>query len=288
MERRLLPPRKKFLLSNRGWHDYGIGLFRTAERGAGKGELRQAEYAFQKVEELKRPEGPVGLARVYLREGRIDDALAALERAAAHEPPAYPWSIAWFSGLVAKQQGNLEEAVDYFRQVIETPWPLAKERGFDFSRDDRVRVELAETLLELSRAGGAAKSGDDRRTALLDEAERHLLAAVAEDSELASAHFLLGQLYEAKGDASSAAKHRGLHNVYRPDDNARDYAVNAARIRYPAADKAAEAVVLFDLHRKGAFGLSDSAGSAVARRSESRSAGGIEMANESSEERQTR
>lgn len=240
------------------WYDYAIGLFRTADRGAGKGELRQAEAAFRKVEELGRAEGPLGLARVYLREGRIDEAVEALGRAAKHDPPAYPWSLAWFSGLAAKQQGHLEEAVGYFRQVIETPWPLAHERGFDFSRDDRVRVELAETLVEMARGTGSGAEATARRDALLREAITHLEAALAEDSELASAHYLLAQVHETLGDTVLAARHRALHNLYRPDDNARDVAVNAARIRYPAADKAAEAVVLFDLRRPGAFGLPSS------------------------------
>lgn len=234
------------------WYDYGIGLFRTSDRGMGKGELRQAEAAFQRVADLKRPEGPLGLARLYVREGRIDEAVAALAAAASHDPPAYPWSVAWFSGLVAKQQGNLSEAAGFLRQIIETPWPLARERGFDFSRDDRVRVELAETLLELSRVGS---DGGESRDAILAEAESHLLAVLREDSEHASAHYLLAQVYEMRGDTVPAARHRALHNTYRPDDNALDHAVNAARIRYPAANKAAEAVVLYELRRQGAYEL---------------------------------
>jgi hypothetical protein len=66
------------------WNDYGIGLFRKGQRG----ELRQAEYAFSQVEALGRPDGPVNLARVYLKEGRLEDAAQALSRAVAFEPPA--------------------------------------------------------------------------------------------------------------------------------------------------------------------------------------------------------
>jgi tetratricopeptide (TPR) repeat protein len=244
------------------WHDYGIALFRTADRGAGRGLLVQAEAAFNEVTRLGRPEGPLGLSRVFLREGRIDEAVTALGQAARNDPPAFPWSVAWFSGLVAKQQGNLEEAADFFRQVVDSAWPLARERGFDFSRDDRLRVELAETLMEIARTS----RGDDakqRGEALLTEARDHLRAAVAEDSELASAHYLLAQVYDELGDPVLAAEHRAKHAVYRPDDNARDSAVNAARIRYPAANRAAEAVVLYDLQRAGAFGL-DLTGSSVA------------------------
>ncbi|MFO0829048.1 MAG: multiheme c-type cytochrome [Phycisphaerales bacterium] len=229
------------------WYDYGIGLFRTAERGAGKGELRQAEAAFAELEKLGRAEGPVGRARVYVREGRLDEAASALnDAAAAHAPPAYPWSIAWFSGIVEKQRGNLDEAIGLFREVIASAWPLAKERGFDFSRDDRVRLELAETLLERSRLE-RGESAHERRLPFLHEAEEHLRAALNEDSENASAHYLLAQVLRELGQDAAADEQMKLHARYKPDDNARDRAINLARMRYPAADKAAEAVVLYEL-----------------------------------------
>lgn len=236
------------------WYDYGIGLFRTADRGAGRGLLRQAEDAFAAVEKLGRPEGPLGRARVQIREGRLDEASEALHAAASGEKPAYPWSIAWFSGQVAKQQGNLDEAIELFRSVVAGDWQLAKDRGFDFSRDDRVRLELAETLLErarLERGDGAAA----RREAFLAEAEKHLLAANSEDSENANTHYLLAQVALARGDQATADAQLALHAYYKVDDNARDRAINLARIRYPAANKAAEAVVLYDLARPGAFEL---------------------------------
>ena len=61
------------------WNDYGIGLLR--KRGAG--ELRQAEAAFTGGADQAPAHGPLNLARVYLREGRLDDAVAALTEAAA-------------------------------------------------------------------------------------------------------------------------------------------------------------------------------------------------------------
>ena len=70
------------------WNDYGIGLFlEGATKGGQKGELKQAEVIFTKVAELGRADGWVNLARVYQREGRIPDALAALEKAANHKEP---------------------------------------------------------------------------------------------------------------------------------------------------------------------------------------------------------
>ena len=43
--------------------------------------------------------------------------------------------------------------------------------------------------------------------------------------------------------------HRLLHTRYKPDDNAAEVAIPAARRRYPAANHAAEALVIYDLQR---------------------------------------
>jgi hypothetical protein len=40
-----------------------------------------------------------------------------------------------------------------------------------------------------------------------------------------------------------------LHLKYKPDDNAEAMAKAPARKRYPAADQAAEAIVIYDLQR---------------------------------------
>src|SRR5437667_2241719 len=86
------------------WNDYGIGLLLEGDKGSEKGELIQAAQAFEQVERLGRADGPVNLARVYYKEGRLDDAVAALQRASKFNPPAPRWTIAWFSGLVNKQK----------------------------------------------------------------------------------------------------------------------------------------------------------------------------------------
>ncbi len=60
---------------------------------------------------------------------------------------------------------------------------------------------------------------------------------------------------------------------YKPDDNARERAVAIHRLKNPAADHAAEAVVIYDLRRSGAYGLLP-ADTNVATSDESRSSGG--------------
>src|SRR5205823_1024485 len=116
------------------WNDYGIGLLLEGDRGAEKGELIQAEQAFEQVEKLGRSEGPINLARVYLKEGRLDDAVKALQRASRCQPPAPRWTVAWLNGLLNKQNGFLDQAIAEFRSILEERYPELDQRGFDFSK----------------------------------------------------------------------------------------------------------------------------------------------------------
>ena len=53
-------------------------------------------------------------------------------------------------------------------------------------------------------------------------------------------------------EQDKAEEHRVKHQRYKPDDNARDRAVGLARKKYPAADRAANSLVVYLLNRKGA------------------------------------
>ena len=135
-------------LADRGdwqrWNDYGIGLLlEGATKGGQKGELKQAEEVFRKVAELGRADGWVNLARVYQKEGRIPDALAALEKAAAAQGAAAPWVINWLTGQINVRNGMLDEAITSFESVLKTRVP---ERKFDFSLDFEVINELGSAL----------------------------------------------------------------------------------------------------------------------------------------------
>ena len=129
------------------WNDYGIGLLLKGSAGSSKGELIGAANAFEEVEKLGRPDGPVNLARVFFKEGRLDAAVDALQRATSFDPPAPAWTLAWFNGLVNKQNGFLDEAITQFRSILEDRYPEVEERGFDFSRDYEVINELGSTLV---------------------------------------------------------------------------------------------------------------------------------------------
>ncbi|MEM7199940.1 MAG: multiheme c-type cytochrome [Planctomycetota bacterium] len=233
------------------WNDYGIGLLLKSEGASG--ELRQAEAAFTQVEALGRADGPLNLARVYLREGRLDDARDALQRAAQAQPPAPAWSLLWFGGVVNKQNGFLDEAIADFEQLVHLDTAETRRREFDFSQDWRLLNELGQTLVERARAErGPARRAD--REALLRRARERFDQALALDPENVTAHYNLALIGDELGDTEAAAQHRDAHARYKPDDNARDRAVGRARRADPAADHAAEAVVLYDLHRADAFG----------------------------------
>jgi len=230
------------------WNDFGIGLLRKG----GSGQLRQAEAAFAAVEALQRPEGPLNLARVYLREGRLEEAVVALERAANHEPPAYPWSVAWFTAQVNAENGYLDDAIAGYRTIVETRFQEAREREFDFSQDYRLLNELAVTLFERAQLYPADSPEAEQD---LREAADWYGRTLGFDPENARAHYGLAQVWARLGDAELAAYHRELHSTYRVDDNARDRAVRLAREKNPAADNAADAVVIYDLQRQGAYEL---------------------------------
>ena len=70
---------------------------------------------FLRSRSLAASDGWVNLARVYQREGRIPEALSALEKAAAHKEPAAPWVINWLTGQINASNNQLEEAVSEFR-----------------------------------------------------------------------------------------------------------------------------------------------------------------------------
>ncbi len=234
------------------WNDYGIGLLLKGSGGSSKGELIQAAAAFTRVEELGRADGAVNLARVYFKEGQLDDAVAALQRASKFDPPAPPWVVAWFTGMVNKQNGFLDEAITQFTSILEDRYAALDERNFDFSKDYEVINELGLTLFEKAKT---ERADPVKQEATLREAIRRFEDTLKIDSENLTAHYNLGILYSRLGETDKAAEHQRLHAKYKPDDNARDLAVNLARGKSAAANHAAQSVVIYDLQREGALEL---------------------------------
>ncbi len=245
------------------WNDYGIGLLLEGDQGSEKGELIQASEAFAQVERLGRPDGPLNLARVFLKEGRLEEATAALQRATRFDPPAPRWTLAWLSGLVNKQNGYLDRAIADFRSVLDDRYPELDRRGFDFSKDYQVLDELGQTYVERAKMD---RLEPDRQRIWLGLAASEFERALVLDSENVAAHYNLALIHAQLGDPLKAAEHRRLHERYRVDDNARDRAIAIARRRDPAADHAAQAIVIYPLQRVGAFGLASEADTRQAAR----------------------
>ncbi len=223
------------------WNDYGIGLLLK-----GKAELKQAAAAFAKVEQLGRFDGPINLARVQFTEGNLSAATQALARAKEMDPPPPTWTHGWLSGMVNRQQGNLKEAAESLRGVLGTKVPS---RGFDFSLDYRVRNLLGSTLIDLAEQ--AEVMGDEPKSKeLLDDAQAQFEEVLTVDSENLKAHNNLAIIFGMRGDKERETHHRELHAKYKPDNNAAELAIPEARRRYPAANHAAEKLVIYDLHRQ--------------------------------------
>ena len=234
------------------WNDYGIGLLQKGDKGSEKGELIQAEDAFKRVEELGYASGPLNLARVYVKEGRLEEAVEALGRAGAANPPAPLWTVAWFNGIVNKQNGFLDKSIENFRSILEDRSQEQIDRGFDFSQDYVLLNELGQTLFERSKM---ERVNESKRNDFLNRALSRFEQTLTFDSENLTAHYNLALIHSQLGNKELAEKHRLLHEKYRPDDNARDVAVANARRANPAADNAAQAITIYKLQRNGAPGL---------------------------------
>jgi tetratricopeptide (TPR) repeat protein len=227
------------------WNDYGIGLLLK-----GKAELRQAEEAFKEVEKLDRYDGPLNLARVLNTEGRLDEAVAALNRADQFsDSEGFPrWTWAWLSGAINAQQGQFAQAEQNLRSVLEDSTAEMQKRGFDFSLDIEVINLLGQTLFDLGK--NADRQGRPSESLIyFNDAVRQFQNTLTIDPENVTAHYNARLLYERLGEVELASKHRTLHLRYKPDDNAQGRAVRLARQKYPAANQAAEAVVKYSLSR---------------------------------------
>ena len=193
------------------WNDYGIGLFLSGnDMGGQKGQLKQAEEAFQQVAALGKVDGYVNLARVYIREGRIPDARAALAAATNHPQKPYPWVITWLNAQINERNGYLDEAIRDYEAVLNT---RDESRGFDFSWDYEVNNALATALY--NRARQEPLTGG-RRLEFLERSiarSRHTLSL---DSENVAAHYNLGLAYSEWVRATERESGSALSTTTRP------------------------------------------------------------------------
>ncbi len=226
------------------WNDYGIGLLRNVSSGAKKGDLRLAENAFREVEKRKPEHGALNLARIHFSEGELD--LAERDLDSAEKAGGYPWTIAWYRARIAWQRGRLDLAEKQLVKLLNSDFPQARQRGFDFSKDIRAINLLGQVwydqALRLRRSPAS-----DAYQRYLQQAEKTWRKTLEIDPENAAAHFNLAQLYTLRGDSQQAARHRKLHQRYRPDDQAIEKAVAKRRQIDPIANHAADAGAIYRL-----------------------------------------
>ncbi len=227
------------------WNDYGIGLLRKPQHG----ELRQAEQAFAMVETLGHVDGALNLARIYLREGRLQETEDALNRAARFDEIPYPWINTLLTSRLNRQRGFLEQAAAGYRRILNTEYKTAKERNFDFSLDFRVNNELGQTLVELAKSA-RGESGRLLRQRSLEEAEATFNKTLDRDPENAAAFYNLWLVHAMNGSREAAEQARAQHQKYRRNDNEGDRVILHHRRDNPAADHAAESVVIYTLMPK--------------------------------------
>lgn len=246
------------------WNDYGIGLLREGNSGTSKGELRQAEQVFTRVETMNPGQGALNLARVYFKEGRLDEASAAIHRAALASPAAPPWTLAWFSARIDHENGYLDNAIASLEHIVDNQFEDARTRGFDFSYDVNLLNELGRTHFERARMERGSKRSEHRQR-FLQKSRAWFKSTLQIDPENQTAHYNLALVYAELGESELADYHRQLHERYRPDDHAIEVAVTRHRQNNPAADHAASAFAIYDLNRPQAYGMDTSAAPAVAQ-----------------------
>jgi len=169
------------------WNDWGIGLLL-------QGDLKGAEYAFQKVTEAEPeyPDGWLNVARAYIQEGQTDAAKPYLEKALALN--AKLGRIHYFRGLVQKADGDYDGALRSFR-TVEAQYPR-----------DRVVLNQIARVLFLNRDYGAALEALDRVRAV--------------DPEDVQMHYTKMLCHRGLGQAEEAAREEKLFRRFKADESA--------------------------------------------------------------------
>jgi tetratricopeptide (TPR) repeat protein len=180
------------------WNDYGIACYLEGN-GPKRGNFRQAEQAFRTLLTLGDPEavphGYLNLARVYLDEGRLEEAARALEQSGKCSPPAPAWSRSWFTALVNSQTATRAEHLDAVIAELEKildPAHQPRERKFDFTRDYVVWNTLANRLYQRRKF---EPTESESWRGYLERAIRAAQRVLEGDAEDVAAHDLLALAY---------------------------------------------------------------------------------------------
>jgi len=179
------------------WNDYGIANLIEGGVGARKGHFRQAEAAFQKLLTLDAfdavSHAHMNLARVYIDEGRLDDAARHLKLAGEAKAPW--WTLSWLTAVVNSERATkegLDAAIPDLEKIVSQGSHQPSDRGFDFTKDYIIQNLLANRLFK--RREFEPDGSDSQRQYVL-RAVASAQKVLALDSEDVQAHDLLRQAY---------------------------------------------------------------------------------------------
>lgn len=229
------------------WNDYGIGCY--LEGGGKRGHFKQAEAAFKTLltigDKAAVSHGHLNLGRVYLDEGRLDEAAKQLDAAGKCDPPAPAWSRAWFTAQVNTATATRKEHIDAVVADLDKlldPATQPRDRGFDFTKDYVVWNFLAARLFNRRQFEPA---GTDARRAFVLRAVKAAERVLELDAEDVAAHDLLALAY-----TELATDPLPLVN---PTDVSPDWVLNHATV---AADPKRAAQTRIEASAQVAAGLS--------------------------------
>ncbi len=183
------------------WNDYGIGLLL-------QGDLKGAEYAFEKVTEAH-PEfadGWLNVARSLIQEGRTEDAAAYLDRARGLDDSLA--RIHFFRAAVARAAGDYDGAIDALDRVL-AAYPR-----------DRVALNQYAVVLRLQRRYEEALE-------ILDRVARI-------DPEDLQMYYTRMLCYRGLGDEEAAASAEARFLRFKADESSQT--ITASRRRESAED----------------------------------------------------
>lgn len=236
-------------------NDYGLAMLGQGNGlpsyGNRSADLIAADQAFRWFrDKSSRIDVRMNLARTLMMEGKFAEAVEMMIEVVNTPKPMFlgnpvyaPWTINWLNGVLNHKVGNFDAAIANFNIILKEKTDEMIERGYIFSKDDLVRNELGRALFAKARQVDKPES----RKELLLEAVSQFKATLENDAENATAHYNLGLLYRRLGDEERAKQHRELHLKYRLDDVAYASRQQQARRENPAANRAAEGIVIYPL-----------------------------------------
>jgi tetratricopeptide (TPR) repeat protein len=179
------------------WNDWGIGLLL-------QGDLKGAEFAFQKVTEAEPgyADGWLNVARALIQEGETERAKPYIEKALAIDPSlARIW---FFKAAIQKVDGDYDGALTSLEKV-RAKYPR-----------DRVALNQMGRLLFLKRQ--------------YKDAVAVLRQVAAVDPEDVQMHYTLMLCYRGLGDAKSAEREDALFRRFKADESAQSITERRRRI----------------------------------------------------------